>query len=210
MSSADESSADPKPKPPKLSPHPLVVGLAATMFGGKPVSDAYSAAEHASKILFEPVARPGQLTTSDEAIKEAVKSFVEARNRWELVKFAGYLADQIEFEKDPEGDGPWQVLFLDETAESYLVMRVQDIKFRDRIKEDKAAFGLLDVVWVKAESRVLTGGRMESLLGRFTTGGFMRAGDFRSSMTGGTFTSASDLGPLCTAFTPCCCNRNSS
>ena len=51
---------------------------------------------------------------------------------------------------------------------------------------------------------------MESLLGRFTSGGFMRAGDFRSSMSGGTLTSMSDLGPLCTGDTPCCCNRKSS
>jgi hypothetical protein len=208
MSPEGDEKPAPK-KPAKISPHPLVVGLAATMYGDKGVSEAYTIAKDGKDKLFEPPVQG--IGASDEAIKTSVKQFLEARARWELVKFQGYLADEIDVPDEPGKDKPerWQVMFLDETAESYVVLCVEDIKFRDRIKDDKAAFGMLDVVWVTGESRVLTGGRMESLLGRFTTGGFLRAGDFRSSMTGGTLGGVSDLGPLCTAFTPCCCNRNS-
>jgi hypothetical protein len=195
-------------RPAALAPHPLVVGLAATMFGDKSAAEGYSAAKDVQNKLFGQEPRVA-LGLSDDDVRTAVQKFVTARNRWGLVKFAGYLGDEIDIPGDPDADGPWQVLFLDDTADSYVGMRVRDVKFRDRIKEDKAAFGILDVVWVTAESQILTGGRMETLLARFTSGGFLRAGDFRTSMTGGTLTAVSELGPLCTSFTPCCCNRHS-
>jgi hypothetical protein len=186
-----------------LSPHPLVVGLAARMFGGMELHEAYELATNVNQTRFGLL--PPDVRGDPDALKQAVDKFITARDRLELVKFAGYLGDRVQ---DGDGDEQWQVMFLDDTAESYLLFRYEDIKFHDRVKDDKAAFGALDVVWVTADSRVATGGRMESLLGRLTSGGFMRAGDFRTSMSGGT-TSVSDLGPLCTAFTPCCCKRNS-
>src|SRR3954451_19855432 len=67
----------------KLAPHPLVVGLAATMFGKKGVSEADDAAETAKGKLFEP--RVHGAAASDDAIKEAVAKFLKL-NRWELVK----------------------------------------------------------------------------------------------------------------------------
>ena len=186
--------------PARLSPHPLVVGLSATLADKLPVDQANTFAAQAARS-----AASGATGTAAGAPR-SVEQFVKASNRQDLVKFVGFVAEPVEA---PDGSGDWQVLFLDELAERYLLIHCDDIVLHDRAKADGQPFGLIDVVWIKAEGRVTSGGRGEPLMGRFTTGGFMRAGDFRSSMTGGTQTSVSDLGPLCTAFTPCCCNRYS-
>jgi hypothetical protein len=192
--------------PEPLAPHPLVIGLATSLFGNKSPREAYGIAKQAKDVKF----RDGTKSVGSEDVAEALQKFLDSRGRWELVKFAGYLGDAVEIPDSPAEDGKWQVLFFDDTAENYVAMRVQDIAFRDRVSEDQAAFGELDVVWIKADAQVLAGGRMQTLVGRFTSGDFVRAGDFRSSMSGGTMGSVSDLGPLCTAFTPCCCTRHSS
>ncbi|WP_037494775.1 hypothetical protein [Solirubrobacter soli] len=209
MGVSEEENGNGTPAGEPLSPHPLVVGLAASLFGKKTPRQAYDLATTAKSVKFRngPEAKK---SLGGDPVAKAIKTFVDSRSRTELVKLAGYLGDAVDMPGSAAGDGRWQVMFFDDTAENYIAMRVQDIAFRDRIKEDKAAFGELDVLWIKADAQVVAGGRTQSLIGRFTSGEFVRAGDFRSSMSGGTMGSVSDLGPLCTAFTPCCCNRYSS
>jgi hypothetical protein len=223
-SGVHESGAGPSgpPKAPPfwwLTPHPLVLGLAATVIEDLDVKEAHRLARKARRLRY---GLQTTRTTKDDADKRApnrnlvdpadaatflgaVTRFTDRRDKVQLVKFAGYLADFI------KGDGfDWQVLFLDDVAETYLLIRREDIKFHDRVDDKTAAFGLRDVLWVLGEGLVVSGGRLDSVPGRFTTGSYMRAGDFRTSMSGGgAQAGVSDMGPLCTAFTPCCCGRYS-
>lgn len=170
----------------QLSPHPLVSGLFGGTSGGRLERARTSASE------------PGSL---DAATDESVTNFLNDRDRPELVILSGYLAGCV------NKDEQWHVLFLDETAESYVLVRPPDIHFHNRIDVDGAPFGKVDLLWVKAEASVLRGTRGESVTARITNGSFVRARDFRASLTGGTMAGMSELGPLCTALTPCCCNK---
>jgi hypothetical protein len=196
------------PGGPPLSAHPLVLGVAGRMFGAMNVVEAHSAAKDAldDRYISTSWLTALQLTPGASGRNpDFVDNFVADRGRPELVLMAGYLADRVP-DPDPSAS-PWQVMFSDETLEMYLLVRSDDIQFHDRVDDTNAAFGVRDVLWVRADAPLLRGERTESVVSRIANGAFTSARDFRASMSGGTLQGASDLGPLCTELTPCCCRR---
>jgi len=124
----------------------------------------------------------------------------------ELTVLTGFISDQID-----QDDRSWRLLYTDATANEYLIIDVDDIVTIDPHDVDLAPFGRIDYVWVRADARVGEGDNTKSLAGLLTAGGFTRAGDFRGSFSASAADSGtSGLGPLCTARTPCCCNKRTT
>jgi hypothetical protein len=200
------------PRPPgglALSPHPLVLGVAGRMFGNLNVLQAHHVARQALLARYQPnagVVAPAVAPGAAGRGANFVDAFVADRDRAELVIMAGYLADQVPDPNNPAAP-PWQVMYGDEALERYVLVRFPDIQFHDRVDDRSAAFGVRDVLWVLGDAPLLRGERTESVVSRITNGAFTSARDFRASLSGGTMQGASDLGPLCTELTPCCCRR---
>ena len=98
-----------------------------------------------------------------------------------------------------------QVLFTDSRLSTWLLVPVNEVAVFNRVKDDTAAFGLRDVLWLKSEVRLVRGNNTESVQRTYLNGPFIRAGDLEDPLTGGT----SPRGLVDEAFTPGCCTSRS-
>jgi hypothetical protein len=138
-------------------------------------------------------------------ISDDAASKIGRRGPRERVRMEGYLAGRFQASEDSW----WLLLYLDDAANSYALLPEDGLLNWIRQPDRTAAYGLRDIVWLESDARILEGDYMQPISGRFTVGNFTRARDFRASFRGGTQDSLSELGPLCTANTPCCCGGKS-
>jgi hypothetical protein len=117
--------------------------------------------------------------------------------------FAGYLGGSFA-EGNPAVN--WQVLFLDASLSTWLVVRSDDIIYSDRVKDRTAAAGLRDYLWLRSDADIARGDHSDSPDALFLRGDFTRAGDFGPSMRGDTYSGG---GLLEEALTPGCCTAHS-
>ncbi len=179
-------------------PHPLVCGLAVGVQAGGTLEQARQAVD-ISLSLNAPTggSSAGAGAGGPPDLDAALKSF-PLPGRAHVVMFAGYLGPRV----DRNGKH-WRFLYQDAKATSWLLMPESSIVLHHRADDRKAAFGLRDIIWVKADTPVRQGEEAESAEARFLVGGFTSAGDLHASLTGGGGFAA-DSGVLC-APTPECC-----
>jgi hypothetical protein len=190
-----------------LTPHPLIEGIGAGLdlaADGKKLIDAEigavgtpagmpavgsAAAQLKSGVLTEP---------ADDTAKENIVGVAAASNIAALVTFAGYVGPLLK-----KSEKYWCVFYLDTRLQSWLLVDVDGIVFRDPIKDDQAPCGIRDVLWVKADTIVGSGSGFLSLEAQFLTGAFTQAGDFDAGPSGGTLAAAT--GVFCEARSVGCC-----
>ena len=178
-----------------LPPHPLICGLAFSL--DQPKKDPARLAQ-AKQAASHPAATEPKLT-------EALRTFSGPR-RAQVVMFAGYLGP-TEANREGRDDRTWQLLYQDMSATSWLLVPQDDIVLHQRAADERAAFGVRDVIWVRADAPVRQGEDAESEQARFLVGSFTSADELHASLTaGGTLTPESGI--LC-APTPNCCMRHS-
>jgi len=188
-----------------LTPHPLIVGLAIGLGTAKPNRAAAMQAviaqladEQAAATL---TAAPSPAAQTKNAA--SAKKFSDPE-RAEIVMFAGYLGPPAD---NPKDQTTWRFLYQDSSATSWLLVPQDAIVLHQRAPDNKAAFQLRDVIWVRADAPVRQGDQAESQQARFLTGTFTRAGDLHASLSdAGALSPASGI--LC-APTPECCGRHS-
>jgi hypothetical protein len=198
-----------------LKPHPLVPEVVAGLIDGDvPLKRADElrgllahrevllAAANAARRQYESEqaeAHPDAEQALDVVDLALASSLVESSDTPELVMFAGYLGGRVE--KD---DGTlWCVLYLDSRLLTWLLVQVTGVVYRDQRKDDKAACGLLDLIWVKADTSVKSGSGSQAVETQFLAGNFTRAGDVEAAPGGGTLEAAT--GVFCEARSPGCC-----
>jgi hypothetical protein len=170
-------------------PHPLVTKVARKL-AEKDVGTLKSEAE---KKIDE------QSRAGEEAENEAyAEALANQANLPGLSLIAGYLGGALLRE-----GVTWRLVYLDARLDSWLLVDENDIVVYQRLKDEKAAVGERDMLWVNATANLLRGSGPRTNDGRFLVGELTRAGDFAASSTGGTFSAATGL--LCEATTPGCC-----
>lgn len=185
-----------------LRPHPLVCGLAVGVNSDGTLAQANQAAAY-SLALDPPRGGPppGDDLTEPPNLSYALESF-PGPHRPQVVMFAGYLGP-TQINQVDRRNGIWRLLYQDAKAMTWLLVPEKDIVLHHRARDRKAAFGLRDIIWVRADAPVRQGDEAESEQARFLVGRFTSAGDLHASLTnGGTF--AAESGILC-APTPDCC-----
>jgi hypothetical protein len=187
-----------------LPAHPLVAGLAVNS-----PDDLASAITIANRLANAPARRVFDASEFSEA---AVDAFGTGALSPDVVIFGGYLGGRVDDHQSgvaaAVGNDYWKVLFLSATVSEWLLVPRNQILLHDRVEDDKAAYGLRDLLWVRSDAQVGHGDRSMSAAALFLNGGFTRAGDFAPSIGGGTLT-APNSGLLCEAITPGCCTRPS-
>lgn len=215
-----------------LPPHPLICGLAVGAPGGNledanraaayslslaPVRDTsepetmsedledFPSPQRMQVVMFAGYLGPTQ-TQADVWPQSSQKTHEEESSQKEPEKDS--------YEKTQEGDSSqnkqeekrgriWQLLYQDPKAMTWLLVPQDGIVLHHRARDRKAAFGLRDVIWVRADAPVRQGDYAESQQARFLVGTFTSAGDLHASLTGAGALAA-DSGILC-APTPDCC-----
>jgi hypothetical protein len=197
-----------------LVPHPLVINVSMTLGDGSggrfqtAVTSLQGAASAASLQPDSDVAS-AVAAASDEGARRAAEQVATAQN--DLAKefadqasvpgvslFAGYLGGPVRHDSND-----WRLLYLDALLTDWMLILESDIVANERLATQNAPAGVIDVLWVKATSNLVTGSGPRANTGRFLVGELTRAGDFAPSTRGGTFSAASGL--LCEATTPGCC-----
>jgi hypothetical protein len=121
----------------------------------------------------------------------------------ELVTFTGFLGETVRQPGTRHPPKRWRLLYLDLRLQSWLLIEETGIVHNARVRDDTVP-GLVrerDVVWVRIDASVASGGGPQSVEARFLTGEFTRAGDFEASPAGGTY--AAVTGDFCRS--PMCC-----
>jgi hypothetical protein len=115
---------------------------------------------------------------------------------------AGYLGGYV------TGSGPdRQLLYLDARLSSWLQIVITDVALFSRVKDDSAAFGLRDVLWLNPDARVVRGDDSDSVQRSYLNGPFVRVADMEATFgSGGTVSRSSGL--VCEAYTPGCCTKH--
>jgi len=178
-------------KPPE--PHPLVVGLALAL-GKDEVKRAIERATTAARAAgpagalgyggapaVNPLVRPTRFLSADD-----LGDFGVAPADAKLFRsFSGYFGGAI---KDPlqRPKLRWQVLFLDLHLQHWLIVESKDILYFDRVRDDTAACGLRDYLWVGEDALIGRGGAANSADAVVRSGAFSRAGDLALSLPGDT------------------------
>jgi hypothetical protein len=189
-----------------LTPHPLVAeiatGLAAmdvpiAKAGNQLIADDAAAS---GSITAPPPPDRGELQDLTASAARDVVGFAGASDVPELVTFTGYLGATLLNLRDKD----WCVLYLDSRLVSWLLVEKSGIVFRDPVEDEKAPCGIRDVIWVKADTAVGSGGGSLSIQAQFLTGDFTRAADFDESPPGGG-TLAAATGVFCEARSGGCC-----
>jgi hypothetical protein len=186
-----------------LPAHPLVAGLSVNS-----PDDLQTAITVAKSVATTKTTLP---FTSVEFDEEGVDRFGTGPRSVDVVIFGGYLGGRVDDQGTGYADADktyWKVLFLTATLSDWLLVPRNQILLHDRVADDKAAYGLRDLLWVRADAQVGRGERSMSAAALFLNGGFTRAGDFAPSVSGGTLASPNS-GLLCEAITPGCCTRPS-
>lgn len=184
-----------------LPPHPLICGLAVGVPGGNLAAASQASAYSLSQ---PPIPAASPPPTWSAGWTTALTAFPSPQ-RAQVVVFAGYLGPP---QTDPYPDGnntTWRLLYQDAKAMSWLIVPESAIVLHDRARDDKAAFGLRDYIWVRADAPVRQGTEEESEQARFLVGTFTSAGDLHESLLDAS-TAPAGSGILC-APTPECCHR---
>jgi hypothetical protein len=210
-----------------LIPHPLVAGIDASfqsgLVRGHVVGMQVAAVALAAELAPGAAAQSDLLTGKSRhtpAAAQAAGSHAASTHPTELVTFAGYLGERVSY-PDTGHDGvypglrgvpinvtdPWRILYLDSRLSSWIVVKEHDVVFADRAKDETAALGLRDVIWVRSHAVICRGGGLEPLQQLFLRGQFTRAADFDAPPSGGTF--GSTTGVFCEAHGPGTCKRHS-
>jgi hypothetical protein len=135
-----------------------------------------------------------------QAPAKAVEAVVT--NTPSLTIFAGYLGDEWQ---DPVDAGTrWWPLFFDAAMSKGMLVNTDDIEIYDARKDDTAAFGKRDYIWVQVDKSIRVGTGPPAF---WLNGSFTRAGDFAASVSGGTI--GPQGGILRDATTPTCCGIRS-
>ena len=187
--------------PDPLPAHPLVVGLTASAGMG---ADALSASDLAqTETAVGPsiaqavaAAQAAQPQTPTDA---TLRKFSASSGRSPFTIVAGYLGGSV------KGSPAGQVLFLDAQLSKWLLLRIKDISLFNRVRDDSAAFGLRDILWLKSDIRVVPGDSSDSVEQSYLNGPFTRADQVPTTVTGGTFPGPGGL--LLEAITPGCCGK---
>jgi hypothetical protein len=116
-----------------------------------------------------------------------------------LTIFSGYLGEPWD-----DGTTTWQPLFFDAVMSKGMLVDANDIEVEDSRKDDAAAFGKRDYIWVQVEKSIHPGYGPPAA---WLNGPFTRAGDFAASYSGGTI--GPQGGILREATTPTCCGIRS-
>jgi hypothetical protein len=181
---------------PNLDPHPLVTALGSQL--GAPGSPLQEAGAKFNKL------KDGAKRGATEA-QDLANALAQDPRVSELVTFAGYLGGNIaQIATSPPGN--WRVMYLDSKLLTWVLVDDDDILFRDIVEDESAAFRERDIIWISADAMTLSGRGRQSVQGQFLSGEFTRAGDFRSSLAGGTLAPATGI--FCDAETPSCCGRH--
>lgn len=183
-----------------LPPHPLVCGLAIGVKSDGTFADAKKAADYSLSLRGPHGGPPTAATVAEPSnLSTALASF-PGPGRAQVVMFAGYLGPR---QAKPGDRNPWRLLYQDAKATTWLLLPENGIVLHHRARDRKAAFGLRDIIWVKADTPVRQGDEGESKQARFLVGSFTSAGDLHASLlVGGSY--GGDSGILC-APTPLCC-----
>jgi hypothetical protein len=205
-------AAQKKTGPDPLPAHPLVVGLtASTGMGADALSAsdlAHSATDVAASIT-QAVAAAAQAAAAQAANAQPapqqtpghaqLKKFSVSSGRSPFTIVAGYLGGGV------NGSPAGQVLFLDAQLSKWLLVQIKDISLFSRVRDDSAAFGLRDILWLKSDVRVVPGDASDSVEQSYLSGPFTRADQVPTTVTGGTFPLTGGL--LMEAITPNCCGK---
>jgi hypothetical protein len=207
---------------PTLAPHPLVVQLAIGLYdhGDKRLKDAVDTLQEArvqrrrDLKRSAPEAAPGEegregtagmagppavddYESEPTAEANAVaKQLGEQLNLRNLTLFAGYLGPRFEHR-----GSRWRLLYLDERLQTWLLASTDGIVDERRQRDEMAAFGCRDAIWVKGDAQVIQGEGPQSIEGRFLSGEFTRAADVAPAPAGGAQEAVT--GPFCGS--PFCC-----
>ena len=127
-----------------------------------------------------------------------ILSLAERTDLPDLSLLAGFLGAQFD-----HAGATWWLLYLDSRLHKWLLVPKNDIVVYERLDDATAFAKRRDVLWVKADARLLQGSGSQTIEGLFLVGEFTRAGDFASAPAArGTGTAATGL--LCEATTPNC------
>jgi hypothetical protein len=211
--------ADNAQKPPALLPvHPLVAGLKAASEGKPPAEASRIALEApggeesaqtvsaALKKVPPPAPAKRQLATQQASGPTDTDAFSASGETFVLV--AGYLGGGV----GPAGDqrtglvsDPVQVLYLDAGLVNWLLVPLAEVALFNRVKDDSAAFGVRDILWLRPDAKLVSGDRSESVVRNYLNGPFVRVDEISVTISGGTYPRQSGL--LLEATTPGCCSR---
>src|SRR4051812_28540069 len=129
-------------EPARLPIHPLIAGLASAGLE-KALGNA-----QASLVAARDTAR---LTTGPDfdLSDPDIDKFGIAPQSPQLVVFAGYLGGR---QRNTTTTGPeWQVMFLDMTGSTWMIVPFDKILLHSRVEDDSAAYGLRDMIWVNSD-----------------------------------------------------------
>ena len=186
-----------------LKPHPLVpkvakgleqVGVDLQTAADALLAEQAQLPDDKQELSTKPVKTKAPTGDAKDALGLAATADVPA-----LVTFAGYLGATI-----PRAGKRWCVLYLDTRLLTWLLLLEDGIVFREEHKDEDAACGKRDVLWVKADTPVASGNGSLTAEAQFLTGAFARAGDY-DNMQPGAGTAAAATGVFCEARTIGCC-----
>ena len=200
----------------RLEPHPLVVGAAAAaQVDGRAAAVSELAEAAASRAVakrseVKPSKRGGaqdmaQQGPMPELTDKQLDDFSAERGRRPYQLVAGYLGGCRE-DRDRSDRPPSQVLFLDAKLSRWLLVQLEDIVVFNRVDDDSAAFGLLDVLWLKPDARVVAGDESDVVAQSYLTGPFVRVDEIGMTVGGSTYPRQGG-GLLLEAVTPGCCGK---
>jgi hypothetical protein len=191
-----------KTGPDPLPAHPLVLGLTASAelktgaLGAsrlaQSATDVAAAINQAGGATAKPAQPPTDAQLEDFSVSSETPPFT-------LV--AGYLGGGVQ----ENGAPARQVLFLDAQLSKWLLVPIEEISLFNRVKDDSAAFGLRDILWLTSHARVIPGDASDSVRQSYLSGPFTRADQVPTTVTGGTFPGTGGL--LMEAITPGCCGK---
>jgi hypothetical protein len=133
-----------------------------------------------------------------QPVENAIDIFTAAAGQYTLV--AGYVGGCWRGGGD---DMVRQVLFVTAKLASWLLVPLDDIQLFNRIEDDRAPFGVRDILWLRPDTRVVQGQESDSVPRSYLNGPFIRADELASSARTGTYARTGGL--LDEAITPGCC-----
>jgi hypothetical protein len=89
---------------------------------------------------------------------------------------------------------------------NWLLLPIAEVALFNRVRDDSAAFGLRDVLWLRPEAKVVSGDRSESVARNYLNGPFVRVDEISVTISSGTYPRGQG-GLLLEATTPGCCSR---
>jgi hypothetical protein len=190
-----------------LVPNPLVTDVAKGLFerGVTTLQQsvaAFDAAETA--VSADNATAQDEAKFGTEADRLATRLAEEPRLP-ELIMFAGYIGGRIDLRLGGQSTR-WRLLYLDGKLLTWLLVMETDIVHRRSSIGVGPRSDLRDVLWIKADASVSRGTgqpRLDEMQASYLRGDFTRAGDFATTLSGGT--GSPQTGFLCEARTPGCC-----